>query len=125
MTVNKFETLMNDICDMITQGNTLRSICKIIEMTEVSFQLWINKPEFSARITEARINSAAFIYDKGEQVLLDAPSDMVEISRARELAQHYRKKAGVMNPKKYGDKIQHSGDSDGDPIKIVTGMIIS
>ena len=52
--------------------------------------------------------------DKATEVLQNIPDDgtQAQISRAKELAQHYRKMAAIRNPREYGDRIDISGKID-------------
>jgi hypothetical protein len=49
------------------------------------------------------------IADLAESILRNAEGSKEELMRARELAQHYRWKAGKMNPKAYGDRLEVEG----------------
>jgi hypothetical protein len=52
------------------------------------------------------------------EILVNAPSDSVEIARAREIASHKRWQAKMRDRAKYGDSVQVAGDPDA-PIKTI------
>ena len=104
------ESIISDLLD----GMTYRTISEKNGVPLSTFVDFISKPEHSARAKEALVLSAQTYEDMGEQVLLDinAESNGVEMARARELAQYYKWKARVRNPKRYGDKLSIGGDED-------------
>jgi len=89
-----------------------KKISKVIPLTTL-FD-FANKSEFSARVDNALKISADTFVDKAESALKDAPSNLVEVQRAKELAQFYMWKAGKRNPKTYSNNskidLNHSGD---------------
>lgn len=108
-----------DILSLLIDGETFKSIAKKYNVSLSTLHEYMNKAEFSARTRNALEMSASSYADKAEEVLLLAEKDRIEIQRARELAQHYRWKAGKRNPKKYGDKLDLgiSGKVDVEQIK--------
>jgi predicted RNA-binding protein with RPS1 domain len=107
------ENHVDDILGMLIEGDTFKTIAERYKVSLSTLHEYMNKPEYSARTRNALEMSASSYADKAEQVLIDAEKDRIEMQRARELAQHYRWKAGKRNPKKYGDKLEtdnkHSG----------------
>ena len=103
-----------DILSLLVDGMTFKSISEKYNVSLSTLHEYMNKSEFSARTRNALEMSASSYADKAEQVLIDAKNDRIEMQRARELAQHYRWKAGKRNPKKYGDRLEtdnnHSGE---------------
>lgn len=94
------------LCDQITEGATQREICAELEIGLASLGRWIaSKPEHSARVREARISAARVFEEKAGQVIEDA-ADPFELSKAKELAHHYRWKAAKASPKEYGEKTE-------------------
>ncbi len=65
-------------------------------------------PERCARAKIARINQAAFWDLVALQVLLYAPSDRVEITRAEKIAQHCRWRAAAFCRDGYGQSLKVS-----------------
>ena len=88
---------------MILEGYTFRKIADIYNVPLSTLHYTLNKVEHSARVRNALDISASSYADKAEEVLIDAVGTKEELQRARELAQHYRWKAGKRSPKKYGE----------------------
>ena len=107
------------ICARITDGDMLATICEDIGVSRPALTAWINSdPERQARADRARIDAAASYVEAAERAIIDAPSDSTELTRARELAHHYRWKAAKSNPRRYGDKVtQEITGADGGPIQ--------
>jgi len=101
----KRELNINEIIEQIVDGQTFRQMAKTFNVPLSTLHDFISKTEHSARARAALELSAAQYADKGEEVLKKAKGNSVEISRARELAQHYRWMASKRNPHKFGDKI--------------------
>lgn len=99
---------IDKVCELILEGYTWQQIANTLgNIKEASLRYNINKDAtYSARAREARTLAAAKYADMAEHVLLNAPKDPIEMQRARELAQHYRWKAGKCDPKDYGDRVQ-------------------
>lgn len=94
------------IIELISEGKTFRQIAEELKVSKTSLMDFTAKSDHSARVREALEYSADSYADKAEQVLLDAKSNLVEIQRAKELAQHYRWKASKRSPKRFGDRIE-------------------
>lgn len=103
---------IDDIVEMILQGKSYRSIANELNCKLSTLHDFTSKSEHSARVKTALIISASTFDDKAEQVLVEAKGNMVEIQRARELAQHYRWKASKRAPKVYGDKLDLTSDGE-------------
>lgn len=97
-------------------------------MTAISADIGVNistliewaeeDPQRSARMRAAR-ELAARAWDELAELNIAAASDPFELSKARELAQHYRWRAKAVAPREYGDKVtqEHTG-AGGGPIGI-------
>lgn len=99
------------ICAAILEPMPMRAIAEKLGVSQGSLIAWVAaEPERSARVKEARTLTAQMWDDKSTQVIEDA-KDQFELSRAKELAHHYRWRASKIAPREYGDKIQteHSG----------------
>ena len=97
-----------DIIDMIYNDHTYRQIAKKYEV-DVKLILWfVSESPYSSRAKAALEASAEIAFDKAEEVLTEIKKgdDQAMITRQRELAHHYRKKAGVKNRYRFSDKIQ-------------------
>lgn len=98
----KIETII----ELITEGKTYREIAMDLKVPKTVLMDFTANPDHSARVREALEYSADTYADKAEQVLIDAKSNLVEIQRAKELAQHYRWKASKRSPKRFGDRLE-------------------
>ena len=110
---------IDEIIELFIKGKSYRDVADIMDVPLTTLHDFTSKSEHSARIREALEYSASSFDDKAEQILLDCPPDRDAVSRARELAQHYRWKASKRSPKKYGDKLDITTDGD----KITTPVI--
>ena len=100
---------IDEIIQMIVDGNTYKTICTKFGVPSTTLFAFLQRPEYSARARQAREQSADMIADLAESILRNAEGSKEELMRARELAQHYRWKAGKMNPKAYGDRLEVEG----------------
>jgi len=113
--MSKLDGKLDEIIEMLIDGDSYRVVAKKLNVPLSTLHDYTSKSEHSARVREALLYSASTFDDKAEQVLKDADSNLVEVQRARELAQHYRWKASKRAPKIYGDKLDVT--SDGEQIK--------
>jgi len=118
---NRLEALgIAAICERIIAGVTERSIAADAGVSVATFSEWIAKDnERSARAREARKQSAHQFAEKAEEEIRNA-ADPFELSKAKELAHHWRWRASKANPKEFGDKLAIGGADDLPPIKTLT-----
>ena len=98
------------ILSWLIEGETYRSIATHLDVALSVLHRFTSKEEHSARVREALQISGDSYADKAEQVLLDCDGTKEGVAKARELAQHYRWKAAKRYPKRFGDKLELSGD---------------
>ena len=103
----KLDGKIDEIVEDILEGKTFRYMAAKYGCALGTLHSYVNRDEHSARVRNALEISASSYADKAEEVLQQAENDKGELMRARELAQHYRWKAGKRNPKKYGDRVQN------------------
>jgi hypothetical protein len=95
--------------DMIMEGRSLREIAKASKVGMGTLVRWsIATPERSARVDEARMTLAQHWQERAEELLSSARGGFA-LTKARELAHHYRWRAGVSNPGKFGKKVEVTG----------------
>jgi hypothetical protein len=97
--------------EAITAGAPYRLLAGQIGVSVSALWDWIAAdPARKQRCEQARANAAVSFDEMAEHVLLTAPGTAPEIMRANYVAQHYRWRAKVVNPKVYGDKaeVQHT-----------------
>lgn len=115
---NKHQLNIDDIITQIIDGKTFRQMAAQFSVPLSTLHDFIAKAEHSARARAALELSASQYANKAEEVLINAKGNSIEISRARELAQHYRWMAGKRNPKTYGDKIDMTSKGEALSFKI-------
>ena len=134
--ISQFTQEMADIiCERIADGESVRQIAADAEMPAKStiFKWLADHEEFSDQYARACETRADEIFDEIFDIADNAENDWMERSEKRgggweingEHIQRSRLRIDArkwalarMNPKKYGDRIQHA-DTDGGPIKVV------
>lgn len=96
---------IDNICDDILSGLSYRDIATKYGTNLSAVHKFCIDEKHSARVNDSRAISADTYADKAEDVLKEAEGTIPEITRARELASHYRWKASKRNPKVFGDKV--------------------
>ena len=106
--------LITEICDLIANGNSLRSICERPEMPAINnVRLWLIKyDEFRVRYAHARDDQADYYADEILRVIREAPATRDEIERAKVEAEALKWIASKLKPKKYGDKLDLTSDGE-------------
>lgn len=117
----KLETLddigIDSICASIVDGISMREIAENSGVSQGRLIDWLmSDPERSARAREARARSAAIWDDKAAEEIRLA-DDPFKLSRAKELAHHFRWRASKIAPREYGDKLAVGGAADLPPIQ--------
>jgi hypothetical protein len=110
-------TVGNTICDLITQGHAITSVCKRKDMPSVTeFYRWlVEYPEFGNNYRLARARKAHLLVEKVELQPLEALKEVrsmdVSDKRCNAIVQAHRlavdtnlKVAGLYNREEYGDK---------------------
>lgn len=108
----------DDVIVKIENGETLTRIAADVGKDKSMLSRWLAADEQrSARAREARIVAASSWDESAEDEIRNA-TDSFQLSRAKELAHHYRWRASKIAPKLYGDKLlqEHSGPN-GQPIE--------
>ena len=91
-------------CDLILDGTTQMQIAENLGISRSMVNRWLSlRPEHSARALEARRLASSAWDEKAEKVIQDA-GDQFELSKAKELAHHYRWRASKVHPADYGIK---------------------
>jgi hypothetical protein len=110
------KALAAEICAELAQGKSLRSVCKQKGMPDAAtvFRWLGSNEEFCEQYARAKEESADALVEE----MLDIADDQDEHPQSRRVRIDTRKWiSSKLKPKKYGDKITHSGDED-NPIKI-------
>ena len=108
------------LADRIASGETYREICEDVGVSLGVLCFWIEAtPERSQACARAREVSAQAFEERAQEEIEDA-RDPFELSKAKELAVHWRWRAKAVNPRRYGDKMAVGGADDLPPIKAAT-----
>lgn len=128
------EDIANKICERISEGESLRSICREEDMpAKATVFTWLNKhKEFSDQYTRAKEEQAEVLADdivnisdevgqpliiEGSAVLIDGKPVMIvdaaAVNHARLRVDARKWVASKLKPKKYGDKIEVGGPNGG------------
>lgn len=94
------------ILEMIVEGDSYRTICEKTGMKLSTLADFLATDTNSPRVRAALAVSADAHAEKAEACLLNAPSTMPEIGRARELASYYKWLSAKRNPRIYSEKQQ-------------------
>ncbi len=126
------EALAVKLCLRLAEGETLRAICRDEAMPDKATVLrWLGdeaKADFRDQYAHARDMQADALFDEALEIADDASGDWStdkdgkkvpdheNIQRSRLRVDTRKWAAGKVAPKRYGDKIQHTGDGGG-PIR--------
>ena len=96
--------------EKVANGATRFSVADELGISDQSVSNWLKKlpPWEMARVHDAFRRSAEY-WDHAAEMALKGASTRDEISKARELANHYRWRAKMRDPARYGDKLQVDG----------------
>ena len=127
------EALAAKICERLAEGETLRSICRDEKMPGKTTVLrWLGdekNADFRTQYAHAREMQADALFDEALEIADDASGDWStdkdgkktldheHVQRSRLRVDTRKWAAGKMAPKRYGDKLQHTGDGGG-PIRV-------
>lgn len=106
------------VCEALFDRESLTAIAHKADVSIGSLLTWLEAdPERSARAKEARVAMARYWDEKAEAGISGA-ADAFDLSKAKELAHHYRWRASKVAPRDYGDKVQQEiSGPDGGPIE--------
>lgn len=98
------------ICSRLSAGEGVVSICKDEDMPgRTTFYRWLRvHPEFMANYVAAKEESA----DAMLEDMFDIAANEPDVKRARLQVDVRKWAASKLKPKKYGDRVVHSGDDD-------------
>ncbi len=127
------KALAAKICRRMAEGESLRAVCRDPAMPDKATVLrWLadkDKAEFRDQYAHARDMRADALFDEALEIADDAAGDWTEdgngnavldhehVQRSRLRVDTRKWAAGKLAPKRYGDKIQHTGDGGG-PIRV-------
>lgn len=112
------EEMGNLICDKLTEGLSLRRICKSDEFPNAStVYVWLDRfPAFAEQYARAR---EAATEDMLEEMLEIADDPLLEAQDKRVRIDTRKWAMGKLKPKKYGEKqVVDVGNKDGEALKV-------
>lgn len=120
------------IFELISEGQSMRSACEVADFRRSKFYELL-KEEKEGKSTDlldqytcAREDRQTKIFEEILEISDDGSKDKsnpLAVQRAKLQTDARKWMLGKMNPNKYGDKIQHTGDEE-NPIKIVKTIIV-
>ncbi len=127
------KALAAEICRRMAEGESLRAVCRDDAMPDKATVLrWLadkDKAEFRDQYAHARDMRADALFDEALEIADNAADDWTtdgngkavldheHVQRSRLRVDTRKWAAGKLAPKRYGDKIQHTGDGGG-PIRV-------
>lgn len=97
----------DDIIERIECGESIAGVASEIGCNRSVLWKWLEADEKrSARATRAR-QIATMAWDDKAETGISQANDAFELSRAKELAHHYRWRASKIDPSRYGDKVEN------------------
>jgi hypothetical protein len=120
------QAIVDEICDRLSNGETLRSICREDHMPHWNtvYDWAAADATIAGRIARARDLGADAIAEGTVEIIDQQPErdqngkiDPGWVAHQKLRAEHRLKLLAKWNPKKYGDKMQLSGDAE-NPIAI-------
>lgn len=132
--IKKAETIAA-ILAMVESGLSLRKACEAIKFERKTFEYWVSKDrELASQYERAREHRADSIFEEILEIQDEKPESVIQLGADGEVGtqridpafvtwQKNRIDArkwmlGKMSPKKYGEKLELSGD-DASPLQIV------
>ena len=113
------------ICDAIRIPMSMREISDRLCISQSTLCDWIAATaERSARVKAARVATAQHWDGLATEVIANARTPF-QLSKAKELAHHYRWRATKIAPKDYGDKLAVGGSDDLPPVKTAAKLDVS
>lgn len=117
------QEVFDEICKQLAEGKSLRSICKSDDMPNASnVFVWLNNDkDLQEQYARAREKQADTLFDECLSIADSAKfdDDAVKIQRNRLQIDTRKWMAGKLRPKKYGEKLELTGDSE-NPVAIKT-----
>ena len=115
---------LEELCDRIQGGESQAAVAESLGVDRAELHRWVAaESQRSARVQLARANSAV-VWDEKAEHEIRAAFDPFELSKAKELAHHYRWRASKISPA-YGDKVQHGGAEDLPPIAVTGDLTLT
>lgn len=108
------EEMTDKLCELISQGKSLRYICSLPEMpSETRVYAWLSENEsFRDKYARARELQAEFYANEIVEIADSVQEDVSAVAKARLQVDTRKWVASKLAPKKYGDKVQQEVSGD-------------
>lgn len=108
------------ICEQISEGKSLRSICNEEDMPSVTTVMrWLKSGvEFREQYARSKDDSADAHAERIHQLAEEAIENPDKANAYRVAIDAFKWTASKLKPKKYGDKLALGGDPDGVPVQV-------
>lgn len=134
--------LADQICEQLAQGLSMRTVCKADDMPCMStvFKWLREKDEFSQQYARAKQESADALVEEMLDIADDGENDWMRrhgkdeedywvlngehIQRSKVRIDTRKWIASKLKPKKYGDKVQHTGADGESPVRHVLETVL-
>lgn len=111
------DELAEKICDLLAEGKSMVKACEALGVCRRTVNLWLKKnPEFANMTVEARESHSDDIVDRILEIAVDEGMDF---NTRRLLIDSIKWVAGKQRPKKYNDKVMHTGPDGDGPVQVV------
>ena len=111
------DEVAEQICDRLAEGESLRNICRTEGMPKMTTVLeWVDedRESFRGRYARAREAKAETVDAKIQEIADNATPETANLAKVQITAHQWR--AAKLAPKRYGDKVQHTGSDGESPI---------
>lgn len=107
-------SIQDDICNLVAQDKSLRQIETIPGMpTRETVRAWLrDDPSFLAKYTRAKDVQADAVFERMGEIEEQTLSGAVEPAAARAVLGSMQWRADKLAPRRYGNKLELSGNAD-------------
>lgn len=109
MTVEYQGEIADRICASLAAGLTIKEACEKVGMLTYEYYQWRREhEEFRKAVESAKQDMAHAVADACLEIADASTPDQVRVDELRVKSRQWY--ASVMNPQRFGNKVQHSGD---------------
>ena len=112
------DDLANQICNLMTQGASVATASSIVGISPASVYKWLGeRPSFSEKYAHASRERAVARFERLDDTLAELRAGDIDANTARVIVDTIKWQCGKELPRRYGDKLELSGDA-ANPITI-------
>ena len=106
------DDLANQICGLLTQGASVSTAANILGIHPSSVYKWLTeRPAFSERYAHASRDRAIARFERLDDTLAELRAGNIDANTARVIVDTIKWQCGKELPRRYGDKLELSGDA--------------